>query len=76
MNGEKPFSLYVEKGTFYADAAVTDGSGAPLIEIRKNNFTLKPPSWDSNHSPSALEVVDANTHPVFHMIRVDLTSLR
>lgn len=68
FGGFKPVRLYVDKGKVYADVAVYGGSGQPPIEVKHNEFVVRPPNWDRNSDRSALEVVNERQLPVFQLV--------
>jgi len=69
VGNHRPLSVYIEDNVFYVDATITDGTGSDTVKIHKNVIDIKPPQWDRNFSQNAIEVVDANQHPIFQMIR-------
>lgn len=68
LDGFKPVRMYVEDGKLYADVKVYGGAGRPPIEIKHNEFVVRPPNWDRNSSETALEVVNESQFPVFQFI--------
>ena len=69
LDGERPLTVYIQDGTFYVDASITDGSGHKAIQIERNKLEVNPSGWDRNFSANAVEVVDSSQRPVFQMIR-------
>lgn len=69
LNGDRPITAYVQDGVFYVDATIMDLSGHKVVQIKKNKVEVMPAGWDMNFSANAVEVVDANQHPIFQMIR-------
>jgi hypothetical protein len=57
------------EGIFYVDASITEGKGRPVVQIKRNNFTIMQPDWDRNYSAEAIEIVNAHEQPIFQMIR-------
>jgi hypothetical protein len=66
--GFTPVRVYVEKGKLYADVTVYGGAAGASVEIKHNNFVVRPPNWDRNSNLTALEVVNENQLPVFQFI--------
>lgn len=64
----RPVRMYVENGKFFADCTIYGGPGLPPVDVKKNEFVIRPPNWDRNFSPQALEIVESNQSPVFQMI--------
>lgn len=68
LSGFFPVTIYYTSGELYADVTVYGGSALPPVEIKKNQFVVRPPNWDRNSSENAFEVVNENMQPVFQMI--------
>ncbi len=71
----KPFNfmgvepvIYAEKGRVYVDVVITDGTGHLPVEIKKDEFVVRPVNWDRNVSTEALEVVNEDLIPVFQFV--------
>jgi hypothetical protein len=69
IGGLRPLAVYIQNGTFFVDASITDGTGHEAVQIKRNKLEVKPAEWDRNFSPNAVEVVDRNQRPIFQMIR-------
>lgn len=65
LNGFSPVKVYVKGGKPYADVKIYSGSGLPPIEIKNNQLSNKPSSWDFNSNEKALEIVDENYRPIY-----------
>jgi hypothetical protein len=65
--GFTPIKLYVEERRLFADVTILDSPSSP-IEVRHNEYVVRPTGWDKNSDSSALEIVDADLNPVFQMI--------
>jgi hypothetical protein len=65
FNRFKPVRLYVEGRKLYADVSVFGGIGQPPIQVKHNNFVVRPLNWDRNSSINAFEVVNENKVPLF-----------
>jgi hypothetical protein len=72
--GFEPVRLHVKDGKMYADVLVADGKSP--IEIKDNEFVVRPPDWDKNSNQNALEVVDRNNKPVFQLIYKSPTAIQ
>jgi hypothetical protein len=68
FGGDKPVRIYAEERNIYADFTVWDGVGQSLIEVRRNEFMVRPSRGDRNSNQNALEVVNTNNMPIFQMI--------
>lgn len=68
LGNEKPFSIYLENGVLYAEAKIYNGPGLPAVEVKKNDFVLRPMDWDRNFTDNALEIVNEKTQPVLQVI--------
>lgn len=66
--GFKPVRLYVKDGKLRADVTVFGGPGEPSIEVRGNEFVVRPTGWDRNSNKTALEIVNQSRVPVFQLI--------
>jgi hypothetical protein len=75
LGGLNSFKIYLRNGIFCIDAQVYGGFGMPLIEVVCNHVTA-PPSWDTNYTDEAIEVVDQNQVPMFQMIFESKTKIR
>lgn len=75
LNGYYPVIAYVEGNKLYADVTVYGGSGKPPIEIKHNEFAVRPLNWDKNSNQKALEIVNEKQEPVFQMIYKSETHL-
>jgi len=69
VGGMVPVRLHVTRNVLYCDVTVWGGQGQPAIEIKNNEFSVRPPGWDRNYSTNAVEVVDGAGVPVFQIIR-------
>jgi len=68
LGNENPFSIFLENGNLYAEAKVYNGPGLPAVEVKKNDFVLRPMNWDRNFTDNALEIVNEKLQPVLQMI--------
>lgn len=68
FGGFSPVKIYVEDSKLYADVTVYGGAGLPPIEIKHNEYVVRPTNWDLNKSSTALEVVNESQEPVFQLI--------
>jgi hypothetical protein len=68
INGVAPFELYVSKGKLFVDTALWGGVNKPLIEIKRNEFTVRGFGWDRNSDKQALEIVDDRKRVIFQLI--------
>lgn len=73
---EFPFAIYVDRGKLYLDADIFSGSDLPPIRIRRNVVYNLPNLWDGNYSGTALEIVSADTMPVFQLVFTSGDSIR
>lgn len=62
-----PFKLHVSNNKLFADVKLWN-SGKPPVEIKNNEFIVRPTNWDRNSSAQVLEIVDEHQRPVFQMI--------
>jgi hypothetical protein len=62
MSGDL-ISAYLENNILYVDTTLYAGSNLSPVEIKHNQFTVKPPQWDRNFNNTALEIVDENLLP-------------
>jgi hypothetical protein len=69
LGGYVPFKLHVKGGVLYCDVTVLGGADDPHVEIKENEFSVKPPNWDKNFSANAFEVVNETGDPVLQLIR-------
>ena len=68
FGGSKPVRVYAENGKLYADVAVYGGPNRAPIEVKHNEFVVRPPNWDRNSSHTALEIVNQSQVPIFQLI--------
>jgi hypothetical protein len=68
VNGVAPFEMYVSNGKLFVDTALWAGLGKPLIEIKRNEFTVRGFGWDRNSDNRALEIVDEQKRVIFQLI--------
>jgi hypothetical protein len=71
-----PFKAYLDSGKLFLDANVFAGSDQPSIRIRRNVIHGLPFGWDGNYSSRALEIVSADTLPVFQLLFMSEDSIR
>ena len=71
-----PFKAYLDSGKLFLDANVFAGSDQPPIRIRRNVIYGLPFGWDGNYSSRALEIVSADTMPVFQIVFTSEDSIR
>ncbi len=62
-----PFNAYVEGGKLFVDINVFTGADLPPIHIKRNVIHDLPDLWDGNYDGHALEIVNADTVPVFQL---------
>lgn len=71
-----PVTVTMKDDKILFDFRVWGGEGKPPVEVKNNDFTVRVPvGWDRNSSDNALEVVNADSAPVFQMIRKNLTDI-
>jgi hypothetical protein len=68
FGGSRPVRVYVQKGKLYADVTMYGGAAGASVEIKHNNFVVRPPNWDRNSNLTALEIVNEKQLPVFQFI--------
>jgi hypothetical protein len=68
LGGFSPVRVYLDDEKLFADCAVYAGPGRPPVEVKKNQFVVRPASWDRNFSSKALEIVDSQQNAVFQLI--------
>ena len=68
VGGAVPVHLHVTGGRLFADVEIWNGGDKPPVEVKDNEFVLRPPSWDRNSNEQALEIVDENQKVVFQLI--------
>ena len=68
FGGFKPIRFYVDNGKFYADVGLYGGSGLPPVEVKHNEFIVRPMNWDRNSDKNALEVVNELERPIFQLV--------
>jgi hypothetical protein len=61
-------SAYIEDGRLYVDTSLYSGPSLPPVEIKDNNFIVRPTNWDRNFDDTALEIVDENLLPRLQLI--------
>lgn len=66
--GQLPFIVYLDREKLFTDADIFAGGRRPPIRIRRNVIYGLPPGWDGNYDSRALEIVTADTFPVFQLI--------
>jgi hypothetical protein len=66
--GQIPFRPYVDGGRLFFDADVYVSPDHQPIQIRRNTVGELPFRWDGNSSNRALEIVNADTMPVFQLL--------
>ncbi len=71
-----PFKAYLDSGQLLIDADIFAGSDQPPIRIRRNVIHDLPYRWDGNFNSSALEIVSADTMPVFQLVFTSEDSMR
>jgi hypothetical protein len=67
-DNERPFGIFLENGHLYAEAKIYNGPGLPAVEVKKNDFLLRPMNWDRNFTDAALEIVNEKSQPVLQVI--------
>lgn len=63
-----PFNAYVDRGKLFIDINVFAGTDLPLIHIKRNFIQDLPYRWDGDYDDHALEIVNADTVPVFQLM--------
>ncbi len=76
FSGYAPIRLYTKDDKLFADVTILGNANKPNIEIKQNQFTVRPGSWDSNSNDKAFEVVDENQRPIFQMVYQDNSLVR
>ncbi len=71
-----PFEAYLDNGKLFLNADVFAGTDVPPIRIRGNVIHGLPYRWDGNYNSRALEVVSADTMPVFQLVYISEDSIR
>ncbi len=64
-----PIQGYLKGDTLYCDVKLWSETGQSLVEVKENEFVVRPPNWDRNFSSNALEVVDEKGAPILQVIR-------
>lgn len=62
-----PIHIGLKDGKPFVDVTVWAGHNEPAVEIKQNEFTVRPLNWDSNTTKTALEVVDDKGDPVLQV---------
>jgi hypothetical protein len=62
------FSIFAEGNTLFVTASVGGGPFGTTIEVRNNTFAVRDPSFETNSSDHALEVINAAHQPIFQLI--------
>lgn len=62
-----PFNAYVDRGKLFIDINVFTGADLSPIHIKRNAILDLPDRWDGNYDYHALEIVNADTVPVFQL---------
>jgi hypothetical protein len=71
-----PFKAYLDSGKLFFDADIFAGTDVPPIRMRHNVIRGLPYRWDGNYSGHALEIVTADTLPVFQLVYMSEDSIR
>jgi hypothetical protein len=66
--GGVTFDMYVTNGKFYVDTSLYGGEGYFPVQIKGNEFLIKPENWDKNYDETALEVINQDRDIVFQLI--------
>jgi hypothetical protein len=69
LGGFVPVKLAFENGILYCDVTLWGGKNSPPVEVKHNNFVVRPAGWDRNFTSNALEVVNERGIPIFQLIR-------
>jgi hypothetical protein len=69
LNGFSPVTLSVVEDKLFVDFTTWDGPDKPSVEVKGNEFIVRPEGWDRNSSANALEVVNNQGQAVFQLIR-------
>jgi hypothetical protein len=68
--GFRPVTLYLKDGIIQCDASFFSGvDGVSPVEIKDNDFVVRPLGWDRNYTENAVEVVNQNGLPIFQIIK-------
>jgi len=59
---------YLENGKLYVNTMLYSGSGIPPVEIKHNEFIVRPLQWDRNYDETALEIVDEKLQPRLQLV--------
>lgn len=70
-----PLKIYLDKGKLFLDADVFAGADASPIRIRRDVIYGLPYGWDGNYTKNALEIVSADTLPVFQFVFISRDSV-
>jgi hypothetical protein len=60
-------TAHVEGDKLYTDVTIYGGADLKTVELKRNQFLVRPANWDYNFSRNAFEVVDENRKPVFQL---------
>lgn len=62
-----PLYFYVKNGKPYIDVKVYGNSQLIAVEVKENQFVIRPEGWDRNSSANALEIVNEKKAPVLQL---------
>ncbi len=71
-----PFKAYLDRGKLFIDTDIFAGPDLPPILIRRNVIRRLPYGWDGNYNNRALEIVSADTMPVFQLVYISENRIR
>jgi hypothetical protein len=70
FDGFFPVTMYLSgNNELLVDFTTWSASGQPAIEVKGNDFSVRPLGWDRNSNANAFEVVNDKQQPVFQLIR-------
>jgi hypothetical protein len=75
INGFSPVAIYLVEDKLFVDFTTWNGPDRPSVEVKGNEFQIRPEGWDHNSSTNALEVVNTQGQPVFQLIRNSATDV-
>lgn len=74
IEGVHPVTMYLgTDNDLLVDFTLWGGPNKPPIEIKGNDFIIRPLGWDRNSNANALEVIDGHGDVVFQLVRQSVT---
>lgn len=67
LDGQDVVVAHVEGNKLYADVTIYGDLNMRAVELKRNKFLIRPPSWDYNSSDRAFEVVNEKGTPIFQL---------